>query len=92
MEKLYRETKTMLMQINDLLGKLDRAFDFGEIDAIKIEVGKKLTEATNAFDQLDLYVVKEPATKRYDAKMRVDQLKYDLTHFRAAFNTIVNRK
>ena len=92
MEKLYRETKTNLMQINDLLGKLDRAFDYGEIDAIKSEISSKLVATTNSFDQLDLYVVKEPATKRYDAKMRVDQLKYDLTHFKAAFNTIVNKK
>lgn len=92
MEKLYRETKGSLMQINDLLGKLDRAFDVGEIDAIKLEVNKKLNETINAFDQLDLYVVKEPATKRYDAKIKVDQLKYDLNHFRAAFNTISNKK
>jgi Golgi SNAP receptor complex protein 2 len=92
MEKAYRETKTNLLQINDLLSKLDRAFDYGEIDATKLEISKKLSEITGSFDQLDLYVVKEPVTKRYDAKMRVDQLKYDFTHYRTAFNTIVQRK
>jgi Golgi SNAP receptor complex protein 2 len=92
MDKTYRETKTSLLQINDLLSKLDKAFDLGEIDATKYEISKRLSEINGSFDQLDLYVIKEPVSKRYDAKMRVDQLKYDFTHYRTAFNTIVQRK
>ena len=92
MDKTYRETKASLMQLNDLLGKLEMAFEANTIESIKQQVSDKIDEITNFCDQLDLCVSREPAARRYDSRMKVDQLKYDFNHYRSAYNAINARK
>ena len=92
MDKLYRETKTGLMEISDLLEKFENALAQEASEAIKLNIVSKLNGIHTACDQLDIYVTKEPASRKYDAKIKVDQLKYDLQHFRAAFNSIQYKK
>ena len=95
MDKLYRETKTKLLEINDLLGKFESS-SFNKINesdvALKERITNKFNEITSACDQLDIYVTKEPPIRKYDAKMRVDQLKYDFQHYKDALNTIQYKK
>ncbi len=92
MDKLYRETKTNLLQISDLLGKFERSVTQEELQDSKSLINIKFNEITNSCNQLDIYVTKEPATRRFDSKMKVDQLKYDFQHYRTAFNTIQFKK
>lgn len=92
MDKLYRETKSNCLQLNDLLAQFEKTALQDEANACKQRVSVKLNEIMSALDQLDIYVSKEPATRRYDAKIRVDQVKYDVQHLRAAFNNISYRK
>ena len=92
MDKLYRETKTSLLQISDLLGKFEGSTTQDELLASKSLVNEKFNEVTNNCNQLDVYVTKEPASRRYDSKMKVDQLKYDFQHYRTAFNSIQYKK
>jgi Golgi SNAP receptor complex protein 2 len=92
MDKLYRETKSKLLEISDLLGKYETSAR-NESEALnKEKITSKFNEITAACDQLDIYVTKEPALRKYDAKMKVDQLKYDFQHLKAAFNTIQYKK
>lgn len=92
MDKLYRETKANVMQFGDMLTKLEQSILVDDISENKQKLNSKLNEITSACDQLDIYVAREPATRRYDAKMKVDQIKYDIQHLKAALNTIVYRK
>lgn len=92
MDKLYRETKANVMQFGDMLTKLEQSILADDISENKQKLNSKLNEITSACDQLDIYVAREPATRRYDAKMKVDQIKYDIQHLKAALNTIVYRK
>ena len=92
MDKLYRETKTNLLQISDLLGKFERSVTQDELQESKSLINEKFNLITNSCNQLDIYVTKEPASRRYDTKMKVDQLKYDFQHYRTAFNTIQYKK
>jgi golgi SNAP receptor complex member 2 len=92
MDKLYRETKTNLLQVSDLLGKFERSVTQDELQASKSLINEKFNEITNSCNQLDIHVTKEPASRRYDTKMKVDQLKYDFQHYRTAFNTIQYKK
>ena len=92
MDKLYRETKTNLLQVSDLLGKFERSVTQDELQASKSLINEKFNEITNNCNQLDIYVTKEPASRRYDTKMKVDQLKYDFQHYKSAFNTIQYKK
>ena len=92
MDKLYRETKSKLIEISDLLGKYESLAGNESESLNKEKITFKFNEITAACDQLDIYVTKEPAFRKYDAKMKVDQLKYDFQHLKAAFNTIQYKK
>jgi Golgi SNAP receptor complex protein 2 len=92
MDKLYIETKGGLMQINDLMAKFESCIMPEETQFQKTNINEKLTQIGRSCDQLDIYVTKEPANRRYDSKLKVDQLKYDLQHYRAAFNSMLFKK
>lgn len=92
MDKLYRETKANLIEFEQLLGNLDKAVLADEVNESKQKISSKLNDITNSCDQLDIYVAREPVTRRYDAKLKVDQIRYDIQHLKAAFNNIVYKK
>ena len=92
MEKLYIETKSNILQINDLLIKFDQTQDENELEFYKNSVNEKFNQITKSCDQLDIYVHKEPAARRYDSKLRVDQLKYDFQHYKASFSSMNFKK
>ena len=92
MDKLYIETKSNLMQISDLLVKFENTILADEINNLKQILNEKLNQIGKSCDQLDIYVTKEPANRRFDSKLKVDQLKYDLQHFKAALNSIQYKK
>ena len=92
MEKLYRETKTSLLLINELLSKFEKSLTHDEIQTSKSQINEKFNEIITSCNQLDIYVTKEPASRRYDSKLKVDQLKYDFQHYRTAFNSIQYKK
>jgi Golgi SNAP receptor complex protein 2 len=92
MDKLYIETKSFLLQLNDFLVKFDQTNEENEIQFYKQTINEKFNQIKKCCDQLDIYVQKEPATRRYDSKMKVDQLKYDFQHYKASFNSMNYKK
>ena len=92
MEKLYKETKASLIQLNGLFGKFEVTSDSVETESLERTVNDTFGEIIKACDQLDIFVTKEPAIRRYEAKMKVDQIKYDFHHLKAAFNTLKIKK
>lgn len=51
----------------------------------------KLLSSRNC-DRLDVLLYKVPASQRPNAKMRIDQLKYDIRHLQAALQSWQNKK
>jgi Golgi SNAP receptor complex protein 2 len=93
MEKLYIETKKSLLRVNELLGQFENVYkDDSAESAIKNKIDDLFREIKTSFDQLDIYVTKEPAIRKYDSKLKVDQVKYDFQHYNTAYNSIKYRK
>lgn len=92
MEKLYLETKANLMRLNGLFGKFEVSTDSDETESLQTAINNTFSEVVKACDQLDIFVTKEPVIRRYDAKMKVDQIKYDFNHLKVAFNTLKMKK
>ena len=92
MDNLCIEAKGNLLQFNELLYKFEVSSKLEELNDLKEKLKQKSFQITSALDQLDIYVTKEPPSRKYDSKIRVDQLKYDFQHYRAAFNNIQYKK
>lgn len=92
MDKYYRETKANLLSLNSILTEFEQSINQIETDQIKSKITSKFNEISISCDQLDNFVTKEPANRRYDAKIKVDQLKYDFSHYKQAFKQIQYRK
>lgn len=92
MDKLYRETKENLLSLNEILANFELCINNEEIEAIKSRINLKFDEIRNSCNQLDNLVLKEPANRRYDAKIKIDQLKYDFSHYNQAFKQINYKK
>ena len=92
MDKLYIETKGSLMQLNDLLIKFDQSITTDDGQTFKAEINERLGHIGKNCDQLDIFVTKEPAARRFDSKLKVDQLKYDFQHYKAAFGSMQYKK
>lgn len=93
MEKLYIETKKSLLRVNELLGQFENIYkDDAAETVMKGRIDELFREVKASFDQLDIYVTKEPAIRKYDSKLKVDQIKYDFQHYNTAYNGIKYRK
>ncbi len=92
MEKLYPETKRCLLSVNEQLGKFESVLSSDDQDFIQTKIDDLFREIQENLNQLDIYVTKEPATRKYDSKLKVDQVKYDFQHYRTAYKSIQYRK
>lgn len=93
MERLYIETKRCLLNVNETLAKFESTVKNDEAESlIKAKLDGLFKEIQANFNQLDIYVTKEPAIRKYDSKIKVDQIKYDFQHYKTAYNQIQFRK
>lgn len=51
------------------------------ISSLQINTNEKLRFTCSNCDRLDILVQKEPISRRPSSKLKVDQLKYDNSHF-----------
>lgn len=91
MENLYHQTNRQIQEVQSSLGHLEKAR--GE-DANTLEnlTNGKIDVIIKNCERLDVLVNKEPPTRRANAKLRVDQLKYDCQHLQAALRQIQHRR
>ncbi|XP_014675056.1 PREDICTED: Golgi SNAP receptor complex member 2-like [Priapulus caudatus] len=90
MEPLYHETNKILQEVHALLSEYDRA---GSDEAPDVE--RRLGDVFDAINanvgRLEILVNKEPPTRRQNARLRLDQLKYDRQHLEAALRNMQHR-
>ncbi|KFB38168.1 membrin [Anopheles sinensis] len=90
MEALYMQTNSVIQETQQCFQRLnDTRYDSGEIEQ---DIEKKITTVNGNCDRLDVLLFKVPVAQRQHAKMRVDQLKYDIRHLQAALKLYQDKK
>ncbi|XP_055608077.1 probable Golgi SNAP receptor complex member 2 [Uranotaenia lowii] len=90
MEALYFQTNSLIQETQQCFEQLSNTrVDTGAVEA---DIQTKLAAINANCDRLDVLVYKVPATQRQNAKMRVDQLKYDVRHLNAALQNFQRKQ
>uniref|UniRef100_A0A0B6ZUA4 Golgi SNAP receptor complex member 2 n=1 Tax=Arion vulgaris TaxID=1028688 RepID=A0A0B6ZUA4_9EUPU len=92
MEALYHQTNKLLQEVLGDLARVERSF--GKEDAHKIEndVQAQIDHIISNCERLDVLVLKEPPARRANAKLRVDQLKYDCQHLQSSLRQLQHKR
>ncbi|XP_072181063.1 Golgi SNAP receptor complex member 2-like [Diadema setosum] len=91
MEKLYHETNKLVLDVQNGLSRVEQA-KREDAHLVENEIRARLDKVTSNCDTLDIMVNKEPPARRQNAKLKVDQLKYDCQHLNAALRNIQHRR
>ncbi|XP_064651836.1 Golgi SNAP receptor complex member 2-like [Lineus longissimus] len=91
MESLYHQTNKMILDVQNGLGRLEKATE-SDIHVVENEIQARIDQVVSNCERLDILVNKEPPTRRSNAKIRVDQLKYDCQHLQAAMRNLQHRR
>lgn len=92
MESLYLETSNRLNQIQGGLAALEKAATSAQANQVRQQIEAELNSIIGNCDRLEIMVSKEPPARRRNAKYRVDQLKYDYQHLRAALHQLLAKR
>ncbi|XP_012286510.1 Golgi SNAP receptor complex member 2 [Orussus abietinus] len=87
METLYHQTNKLVQETQHLFSQLERKPPNLDSVAIENDIESKINKINSNCEKLDILCLKGPASQRQNAKMRVDQLKYDSRHLNAALNS-----
>ncbi|XP_008550519.1 Golgi SNAP receptor complex member 2 [Microplitis demolitor] len=92
MEALYHQTNKLVQETQHLFTQLDRPLPNVDVNTIESDILAKINLINSNCEKLDVLCLKGPITQRQNAKMRVDQLKYDSRHLNAALNSWKNQQ
>ncbi|XP_065360401.1 probable Golgi SNAP receptor complex member 2 [Calliphora vicina] len=84
METLYHQTNRILQEIEQNFQKLVQTAGQPDNYDVENEIQMKITQVNSNCDRLDVLLYKVPASQRQSAKMRVDQIKYDVRHLQSS--------
>ena len=87
METLYHQTNKLVHETQHLFSQLERKQSNLSPEEIEYEIELKINNINSNCERLDILCTKGPMSQRQNAKMRVDQLKYDSRHLTAALNS-----
>lgn len=83
MEVLYHQTNSLLLELPACFARLERSAP-SESQKIEQEIQARIDRITSNYEQLDVLTNKEPPSRKQNAKMKVDQVRYDCQHYQAA--------
>ncbi|XP_025218524.1 Golgi SNAP receptor complex member 2 isoform X9 [Chlorocebus sabaeus] len=90
MEPLYQQTHKQVHEIQSRMGRLETA-DKQSVQ-IENEIQASIDQIFSRLERLEILSSKEPPNKRQNAKLRVDQLKYDVQHLQTALRNFQHRR
>lgn len=91
METLYHQTNKLIQETQHLFSQLERKPSNTDLQEVKEIIESKLNLINSNCERLDVLCLKGPVSQRQNARMRVDQLKYDSRHLAAALNSLCSR-
>ncbi|XP_078385950.1 Golgi SNAP receptor complex member 2 isoform X3 [Cetorhinus maximus] len=91
MESLYHQTNKQIHEVQTHMGQLEKA-DAQSIHLVENEIQARIDQIFSNLERLEILTSKEPPNRRQNAKLRVDQLKYDCQHLQTALKNFQHRR
>ncbi|XP_023646404.1 Golgi SNAP receptor complex member 2 [Paramormyrops kingsleyae] len=91
METLYHETNKQIQDVQSRMGRLETT-DREYIGLLEEELQAKINQIFRHLERLEILASKEPPNRRQNAKLRVDQLKYDIQHLQSGLRNFQQRR
>ncbi|XP_042643427.1 Golgi SNAP receptor complex member 2 isoform X2 [Tyto alba] len=91
MEGLYHQTNKQVHEVQSYMGRLETS-DKELVHLVENEIQARIDNIFSNLERLEILSSKEPPNKRQNAKLRVDQLKYDVQHLQTALRNFQHRR
>lgn len=91
METLYHQTNKQIQDVQSQMGRLETT-DRESVHLFENELQARIDQIFNQLERLEILASKEPPNRRQNAKLRVDQLKYDVQHLQTALRNFQHRR
>ncbi|NP_955982.1 Golgi SNAP receptor complex member 2 [Danio rerio] len=91
METLYHQTNKQIQEVQSQMGRLEKT-DRQSVHLLENELQARIDQIFNQLERLEILASKEPPNRRQNAKLRVDQLKYDVQHLQTALRNFQHRR
>ncbi|XP_042747123.1 Golgi SNAP receptor complex member 2 isoform X3 [Lagopus leucura] len=91
MEGLYHQTNKQVHEVQSYMGRLETS-DKDSVHLVENEIQARIDKVFSNLERLEILSSKEPPNKRQNAKLRVDQLKYDVQHLQTALRNFQHRR
>ncbi|XP_030649025.1 Golgi SNAP receptor complex member 2 isoform X2 [Chanos chanos] len=91
METLYHQTNKQIHDVQSQMGKLETT-DRQSVHLLENELQARIDQIFTQLERLEILASKEPPNRRQNAKLRVDQLKYDVQHLQTALRNFQHRR
>ncbi|XP_027557519.1 Golgi SNAP receptor complex member 2 isoform X3 [Neopelma chrysocephalum] len=91
MEGLYQHTNKQVHEVQSYMGRLETS-DKESVHLVENEIQARIDTIFSNLERLEILSSKEPPNKRQNAKLRVDQLKYDVQHLQTALRNFQHRR
>ncbi|XP_025963673.1 Golgi SNAP receptor complex member 2 isoform X4 [Dromaius novaehollandiae] len=91
MEGLYHQTNKQVHEVQSHMGRLETS-DKQSVHLVENEIQARIDNIFSNLERLEILSSKEPPNKRQNAKLRVDQLKYDVQHLQTALRNFQHRR
>uniref|UniRef100_A0A8C5UZ35 Golgi SNAP receptor complex member 2 n=1 Tax=Microcebus murinus TaxID=30608 RepID=A0A8C5UZ35_MICMU len=84
-------TDLQVHEVQSHMGRLETA-DKQSLHLVENEIQASIDQIFSRLERLEILSSKEPPNKRQNAKLRVDQLKYDVQHLQTALRNFQHRR
>ncbi|KAM5135458.1 Golgi SNAP receptor complex member 2 isoform 1-T1 [Mantella aurantiaca] len=91
MEALYHQSNKHIHEVQSHMGRLETC-DKQSVHLVENEIQARIDQIFSNLERLEILCSKEPPSKRQNAKLRVDQLKYDVQHLQTALRNFQHRR
>ncbi|XP_064030544.1 Golgi SNAP receptor complex member 2 isoform X3 [Pogoniulus pusillus] len=91
MEALYQQTNRQLHEVQSYMGRLETS-DKASVHSVENEIQARIDDICGSLQRLEVLCSKEPPSRRQNAKLRVEQLKYDVQHLQTALSNFQHRR
>ncbi|XP_006638192.1 Golgi SNAP receptor complex member 2 [Lepisosteus oculatus] len=91
MESLYHQTNKQIQEVQSSMGRLETV-DRQSVHLVENELQARIDQIFSSLERLEILAGKETPSRRQNAKLRVDQLKYDVQHLQSALRNFQHRR
>lgn len=91
MESLYHQTNKLVQETQHCFAQLEK-ISTTDTELVEKELQARIDQIMSNCEKLDIMLFKEPVQRRQNAKLRVDQLKYDNQHLQAGLRMFQHRQ